>query len=123
MRHLIIFLSIILFATGCSLYQITSEDTTLDFYSPKASPNDVAFLETVNQPHQEIGFAIVNTERRQSLDMVIEKLKREAAILGGDAITNIQTDATGFWKSLPAQQLIGQAYIRANFKATVIVFK
>ncbi len=50
-------------------------------------------------------------------------MKREAAILGADAITNIQSDATGAWKKLPAQEVVGNGYVRANFTATAIVFK
>ena len=51
----------------------------------------------------------------------IEKMKSEAAILGGEAITDIQSDATGLWKRLPAQRTIGNAYVRANFTASVVV--
>ena len=57
------------------------------------------------------------------MDQIIEKLKREAAVLGADAITDIKTDSTGTWKKLPLQHVLGNAYVRANFTATAVVFK
>jgi hypothetical protein len=57
-----------------------------------------------------------------TVDDAIDKLKREAAIMGGDAITEIETNSTGFWQSLPAQKLIKNAYVRVNFRAKVVVF-
>jgi hypothetical protein len=50
-------------------------------------------------------------------------MKREAAMLGGDAITNIQQYAGGIWKKIPPQKLLGNAYIRANFTATVVAYQ
>lgn len=120
----LIFLFISLFIlTGCSIYHVDSQNMTDNFYPSKNSPSDIEYLETVNQPHEVIGIAIVNTERRQTMDDVIEKMKYEAAILGGDAITDIKTDASGGWKKLPAQKFIGNAYVRANFSASIVVFK
>lgn len=109
--------------SGCSLYHVDSRDVTTEYYPPKKSAGDVVYLEETNKTHELIGYVTVNTERRQRISEVIEKMKYEAAILGGDAITDIQTDATGQWKKLPAQKLIGNAYIRANFTAAVVVFK
>ena len=122
----IYFLILIAFlSTGCSLYSIDSQNISDDFYPSKASTNDVVYVETVNRPYQAIATVVVNTERRQNQKMedVVEKMKREAAILGADAITDIKSDSTGVWKSLPAQKLIGNAYVRANFSASAIVFK
>lgn len=109
--------------TGCSLYYVNSEDTTTEYYPAKKSSEEVIFMETIDKPHEIIGVVTVNTERRQSLNDVIVKMKREAAILGGDAITNLQSDATGVWKKLPAQDLLGNGYVRANFTASVVIFK
>src|SRR3989338_439112 len=113
---------IVLLASGCSLYTVSSEETTEEFYPSKSSASQTLYLERVNQAHKVIGYVTVNTERRKTLEEVVDKLKREAAILGGDAITDVQTDATGFWKKLPGQRLIGNAYIRINFKAAVVAF-
>lgn len=110
-------------AGGCSIYHIHSEDVSADYYPSKANADEVVYLEEVTRPNKVIGQVTVNAERRQSIDEVILKIKREAAVLGGDAITNLQTDATGNWKKLPAQQLIGNGYIRANFSATVVAFQ
>ena len=124
MKKLSLLLIISFLTAGCSIYNVDSKNLTDEFYPPKRSANDVAYLENVTQPHQVIATVVVNTERRQAqrMDDVIAKMKREAAILGADAITDIKTDATGTWKKLPAQKLIGNAYVRANFSAAVVVF-
>ncbi|MBF0489921.1 MAG: membrane lipoprotein lipid attachment site-containing protein [Candidatus Omnitrophica bacterium] len=109
--------------TGCSIYQIDSKDTTEDYFAPKTNIDQVQYLEKVDKPSQEIGVVTVTTERRQSLKDVLPKLKQEAAIMGGDAITDIQSDATGAWKKIKPQKLLGNAYIRETVSAKVIVFK
>jgi len=124
MKKTILLLIACIFSTSaCSLYHISSEDITTNYYPSKQRANDVLLLEDVDRPHEVIGTVIVNAERRQYLSEVIWKMKREAAILGGDAITDIKTDATGAWKELPAQAIIGNGYVRTNFSATIIVFK
>lgn len=112
-----------LFLTSCSFYSVNSVETTTDYFPSKKSALDVVYLEKLDKPHTVIGTITVNTERRQGLSDIIERIKVEAAILGGDAITNIQSDATGTWKRLPAQNLIGNAYVRANYSATVVAFQ
>lgn len=109
--------------SACTLYHIDSKDITTNYYPSKQSINDVAYLESIDKPHEIIGLITVNAERRQTMEEVMVKIKREAAILGGDIITNIKTDATGYWKSLPAQNFIGNGYIRANFTAVVAIYK
>ena len=115
---------LVLVTSSCSIYHISSTNTSDDFY-PQNSPENIVFLENIDQPHKVIGIVTVNSERRQSqrLNDIIEKMKREAAILGGDAITEIKTDATGPWKHLPAQQMLANGYVRANFTASVVVFE
>jgi hypothetical protein len=111
------------FASGCSIYSVTSNDITTDYYPTKKVLTDVKYVEKIDKPHMVIGYVTVNAERRQSMEGIMQQMLREAAILGGDAITNIKTDASGTWKKLPAQQLIGNAYVRANFSAAVVVYK
>jgi len=123
MRDIILLLCLFISISGCSFYAIDSKETSQDFYPPKKSLNDVKYLETVDQPYEEIGVVIVTTERRQSMEDVISKMKYEAAVLGGDVITELQTDATGTWKKIKAQKLLGNAYIRAKFSAKVLVLK
>lgn len=109
---------------ACSLYQIDFESSSDSYYPAKASTKEVVYLETVNRPYDIIGTATVNAERNQKLDDVIEKLKLEAALLGGDAITNIQTNAgTGKWATIKPKKIFGNANIRTNFVAQVIVLK
>jgi hypothetical protein len=113
-------------ASGCTIYQIDSKDTSDDFFQPKKSIEDVVYLETVDKPTVEIGIITVTTERRQSLEDILPLLKQEAAILGGDIITDIQSNATGSWrriKSATFQKILGNAYIRASFSARVLVLK
>jgi len=124
MKTILSVLVLSLVLSGCSLYHLDSEDTTLDYYPPKASLKDVAYIPNVSRNYVVIGKAFANGERRQlNAGETAHKLKMEAAKLGGDAITNIETDATGVWKKLPGQKLIGNAFVRANFRADVVVFK
>ncbi|MFC1510355.1 hypothetical protein ACFL49_01725 [Candidatus Omnitrophota bacterium] len=123
MIRILTVISLIFLTSGCTLYRINSEELTSDYYKSKQSADDVMYIETLDKPHEVIGRITVNAERRQRVSEVVEKMKKEAAILGGDVITDIQSDATGEWKSLPAQQVIGNAYVRANFSATVAVIK
>ena len=113
----------LIFISGCSIYHIDSNDVSSEYYDQKDSPEDVVYIEDIEKPHEIIGYVTVNAERSQKIEKIIDKMKQEAAILGGDAITDIETDATGLWKRLPAQKLIGNAYIRANYRASVAVFK
>lgn len=108
---------------GCSVYQIDSQPDSKTYYPPKKSPSDIIYLESLDRPCEIIGTVVVTTERRQALENILPKMQYEASMLGGDAITDIQTDATGSWKKIKAQALLGNAYIRANYSAKVVVFK
>ena len=123
MKKSLMFIALVFFVSGCSLYHVTSEDATDDYYPSKATANEVVYIENIDRAYEVIGYVTVNTERRQRISEVIEKMRREAAIIGGDVITNIRSDATGAWKQLPVQEVIGNGYVRANFKASVAVFK
>jgi len=116
-------LLIICLTCSCTLYNVSSEDITTDYYPSKESPNAVVYIENIDQPHEGVASITVNAERRQRMSEILEKIKREAAVLGADAITNLKTDATGAWKQLPAQEVIGNGYVRANFSASGVVFK
>lgn len=120
-----LFLTALLFATsGCSLYQIEAESTSFDYYPSKASPNEIVYLEAVDKAYDVIGKVTVNAERNQKRKDVLDKLKYEASVLGGDAITNIKTNGgTGKWAQIKPKELFGNGNIRTNFIADVIVFK
>jgi hypothetical protein len=122
MKKNFVFAVALLALSACTFYSVESQNVVLD-YPPKQSANDVQYLEEVSDLHEVIGTVTVTTERNQKLEDIIPRMKREAAIIGADAITDIKTDATGQWKKLPAQKLVGNAYIRANFSAKAIVFK
>src|SRR5277367_2288594 len=109
----ILFLTI--FTCGCTVYQIDSKDTSQDYYVPKTSIDDVAYIEKVDKPYTEIGTVTVTTERRQPFDDVLPKLKQEAGMLGADAITDVQSDATDFWKTYAPRKILGNAYIRTTY--------
>ncbi len=117
------FIFLIFFLYGCSIYRVDSQDVTTNFYPPKNSPQDVIYLEIVDRPHEVIGYVTVNTERNKSIQRFLDKMCREAAILGGDAITDITIDAPDGWKKLPVQKLLANAYFRRNARAKVIIFK
>ena len=123
-KHIYPILVFVFLVAGCSVYQIDSKpENNTAYYPPKKSPSDILYLESLDKPHEVIGTVTVTTERRQTLENIIPKMQYEAAMLGGDAITDIETDATGVWKKIKAKALLGNAYIRANYSAKVIVFK
>ena len=109
--------------SGCSIYHITSQEVTTDYYPSKKSASEVIYLEKIDRPYETIGEVIVNTERRRTIDDVLDKIKYEAAVLGADAITNIRSDSTGTWKRIPAHDLLKNGYVRANYSATAVIFK
>lgn len=121
-KNIILWAALLFLTSACSIYHIDSEETTTNFYPSKSSPDQVKYVENVYQPYEVIGTVTVNAERSRAMNEVIEKLKKEAAILGGDAITDVKTNASGTWKKLPPQKFLGNAYIRANTTATVVVF-
>ena len=110
-------------AAGCNIYRVNSEEVSTHFYPSKASAADITYMEQVNRPYEIVGFVTVNTERSESMEEVLEKIKREAAILGGDAVTNITVNSPDGWKKIPPKKLLQNAYLRANFTATVITFQ
>jgi K+/H+ antiporter YhaU regulatory subunit KhtT len=120
-KTLVIVLCTVLLTSSCSLYRVNFEEVTDNYYVPK-SPENVQVVEQLTQPHEIIGYITVNTERNQEMEDILYRMKTVAARLGGDAITNIQSNATGSWKKFPAQKFIGNAYVRANYSATVIAF-
>ncbi len=122
-RTLFTFLFLAVFSSGCSVYRIDSKDTSQDYYVAKTSIDDVAYIEKTDKPYIEIATVTVATERRQSWQDVLPKLKQEAGMLGADAITDVQNDATDMWKSLKPQKLLGNAYIRTIYSAKAIVWK
>ncbi len=100
-------------ASGCTFYHVNAEEVGRTSTRSKKSPADIQYLETVTVPYEVLGQVSVETERRNSKEEVIEKMKRDAAMMGGDAITNIvQNDAPS-----PITR------IRTHYTGTVIVFK
>lgn len=112
--------AVVLLTASCSIYHINSEEVSTSFYPSKTSASEVDFLDSVSQQHEVLGFITVNTERNKRMQDVIAQMKREAAVMGADAITNITSDATGTWKKVPVQKLFGNAFVRANFTATAV---
>ena len=54
-RILFALLFLAIFSSGCTVYQIDSKDTSQDYYVPKTSIDDVAYVEKVDKPYTEIG--------------------------------------------------------------------
>lgn len=124
MKNVAVFLLMIFSLSACSLYTVDFESTSYDFYPAKTSQDEVVYLEKADRPHEIIAHVIVNAERNQRMQEVLEKLKKQAAVLGGDAITNIQTNSgTGKWARIKPKKLFGNANVRANYIADVVVFK
>lgn len=107
--------------SGCSLYQITSDETSLDYYPPKSSGDQVLYLKEVPHPYKVIGSVKINAERNQRKEEIIERLKREAAAIGGDAIINVSTLSKGTPKT-KLNQILENARLRESYTADVVVF-
>ncbi len=108
--------------SACSLYSIQSDITSAKYYPPKEA-DQVNYVENAQKSHEVIGIVIVNAERNQKMDRVLQKLKYEAGILGGDAVTNIQTnDGQGRWARIKPK-IFENSNVRANFMADVIVYQ
>lgn len=122
MRQVLNFLCLGFLFSGCSFYQITSEATTFDYYIPKSSASEVQYLESISQPYKFIGSVTVRTERNQEFGQVITKLKKEAAALGADAITNITAINTPP-KNKNQRHLLDNANIRTSYTADALVFE
>lgn len=115
-RKLFLLPILALVLSACSLYKINSDETSLEFYEPKTSTSQVLFLKNADsQKHEVIGTVVVNTERRTERDVVIAKAKREAARLGGDAITNLREEPPEH-----KNRFLKNAYIRTNYRADVL---
>ena len=121
LKILILFCCIL--TAGCSIYQVDTHETSLEYFPPKASSQAITYMDEVNQAYEEIGTVTVTAERRQPMEEILDKMKQEAALLGGDALTGLETDAGGMWKKIKPQKLLGNAYIRANYTAKVIALK
>ena len=80
---------------GCSVYHVDSEDTTLDFYPPKNSVEKVLYLEKVERPCEVIGMVNVTVDKGRPFDEVVTKMRSEAAVLGGDAVTAVRPEPDG----------------------------
>jgi hypothetical protein len=123
MIHLIIFAFFSFLGASCSFYDVKSQESIFDYHSPKSSKEEVPYLKEVDRPYTVIGSVSVNAERNQNLMDIIDRMREEAAILGGDAITNITTDSgTGTWAKIKPKNLFGNSHVRTNFNAQVIVF-
>ena len=123
MKSLIKLFCLIILLSGCSLYRIASDETTADYYPPKSSSNEVLYLKEVPPPYKVIGYVKINTERNQKKEEIVEKLKHEAAAMGGDAITNISViDGEGASKN-KLTQILENARLRESYKADVVVFR
>jgi hypothetical protein len=122
-RLLFTFLFLAVFSSGCTVYQIASKETTQELYVPKTNIDEVAYAEKADKPYTEIGTVTVTTERNQTWQDVLPKLKQEAGMLGADAITDVQNDATDLWKKVTPQKLLGNACIRTTYTAKAIVWK
>lgn len=115
MKKFILLLSTVLLSTltGCTYYRVNADEIAFNTVHPNQSQHEIQYLETVNVPYEVIGTVVVGTERRNSIEEVVDKMKAQIAILGGDAVTNI----VQFDEPSPITR------IRTRYKGTVIVFK
>ncbi|MCB9757430.1 MAG: hypothetical protein H6753_03285 [Candidatus Omnitrophica bacterium] len=110
----LILLMLLFTLSGCTFYGVDAQEIVMaPLGQNKPAASEIQYLETVTVPYEVIGHVTVNTERRNSMEEVIEKMKRQVSVLGADAITNIvQTDKPS-----------SITRIRTVYTGTVIVFK
>jgi len=125
MKHLTTLLLVtILACSSCSIYHIDSDQQVfMPNMDEKRNPEEIEVLETITRPHKSIGTILLNTERNEDRDSIIWRLKKEAFVMGGDAITNLKVNSTGFWEKVPFKKLTANGYIRANFTVDVVVYE
>ncbi|PIW64288.1 MAG: hypothetical protein COW13_00975 [Candidatus Omnitrophica bacterium CG12_big_fil_rev_8_21_14_0_65_50_5] len=80
--------------SSCSFYNIKSQQDSSEAVATqqKKSFMDIEYAPEVTRSYQVIGTLRVKTERNRDWDDVIRKMKMEAAVMGGDAVTDIILD-------------------------------
>ena len=122
MRNFLKLFCIVFFISGCSFYQISSEETTSDYY-PAKSAGRILTLEKITQPNKIIGYVTVSAERSQEKEEILDQLKREAAKIGGDAITNVAAIENENLSKNKIARLFSNGHIRQKYRANVVVFE
>src|SRR6185503_2959156 len=110
MKKVFLLIGLIFLCSSCSFYQIDSENTSYDYYPSRKNKSEVVYVEQTSKPYDVIGRVQVNAERNKKRNMkdIIEKLKLEAAMMGGDAITNISSNSgSGKWAKIKPKKLFG----------------
>ncbi len=125
MKHLTTLLLItVLSCTSCSIYHINSDQQVfLEDRNANRDPQEIEVLENVSRAHKVLGTIVLNTERNEDMYSILWRMKKEAVVMGGDAITNLKVNATGFWEKMPFKKLTANGYIRANFTVDVVAYE
>lgn len=79
---------------SCSFYSINSVDESSAPVMPDAKKSffDVEYAPEPTEKYTVVGTVRAKTERNRDFDDVIRKMKMEAAVIGGDAITDVKLD-------------------------------
>ena len=111
--NLLIFV-LMLAVSSCTFYKVDTQEIIISPHrQSKQANSQIQYLETITVPYDVVGHVTVNTERRNSMEEVIEKMKHQASLIGGDAFTNIvQIDKPS-----------AIAHVRTVYTATVVIFK
>lgn len=118
MKNVAIIFVASLILSSCSFYQVRSQDDSgFSLAEPKKSFMDVEYVSETKKPHQVIGTLRVNTERNRGMEDVIRKMKMEAAVLGGDAVTEVMPDPEA------AKKKESNARMRVDYVGKVIVYQ
>ncbi len=93
MKNIVMILAVGLILSSCSFYQVRSQDDSgFALSAPKKSFMDVEYVPEAEEPYRVIGTLKVTTERNRGMEDVIRKMKMEAAVIGGDAVTEVMPD-------------------------------
>ncbi len=122
-RAISLLVLLVALVSGCSIYHVDSQDTTLDFFPPKSSVDKVVYLDKVDRAHEVIAIVTVTTERTRPLEEIIDQMRAEAAILGGDAVTDIRTGEGAEAGDGQGAGLFTRTSVRLRYMAKVVAFK
>ncbi|NLE64347.1 MAG: hypothetical protein GX606_00285 [Elusimicrobia bacterium] len=110
-RRIPLLVLLVVVLSGCSVYRVSSRDTSLAFHPPKTSGDQVLYFEKIDRPYEMIGVVSVSAERDRSRDFILEQMRREAAIMGADAITGVRESDSS-----------GPLGLRVKYQADMVVF-
>lgn len=90
-----------LFAASCATSARFRTDDLVNKH-PETDPEkiEVYALDQIGRPYVKIGAVVVSADAGSNADIAVRRLKREAALLGADAIIDLRLEiGYGYWSN------------------------